>query len=71
MRVWIGDAAQIRAEARVRKQKTDRRDAAHILDSTGEECFSADMDTVPAGTGSGWQLAGIHRHKLRDCCGRG
>jgi transposase len=29
--VWIGDAAQIRAK-QVRKQKTDRRDAAHILD---------------------------------------
>jgi len=29
--VWIGDAARIRAQ-QVRKQKTDRRDAAHILD---------------------------------------
>lgn len=29
--VWIGDAAQIRA-AEVRKQKTDTRDAAHILE---------------------------------------
>ena len=29
--VWIGDAAQIRAK-QVRKQKTDDRDAAHILD---------------------------------------
>ncbi len=29
--VWVGDAAQIRAR-QVRKQKTDRRDAAHILD---------------------------------------
>ena len=28
--VWMGDAAQIRASY-VRKQKTDRRDAAHIL----------------------------------------
>ncbi len=28
---WIGDAALLRA-SRVRKQKTDRRDAAHILD---------------------------------------
>jgi transposase len=28
--VWIGDAAQIRA-GYVRKQKTDRRDAAHML----------------------------------------
>src|SRR5579863_2325127 len=29
--VWVGDAAKIRAK-QVRKQKTDRRDAAHILD---------------------------------------
>ena len=29
--LWIGDAAQIRASA-VRKQKTDERDAAHLLD---------------------------------------
>jgi transposase len=29
--LWIGDAAQIRA-AMVRKQKTDTRDAAHLLD---------------------------------------
>ena len=28
--VWIGDAAQIRASY-VRKQKTDRRDAAHLV----------------------------------------
>ena len=29
--VWVGDAAQIRAR-QVRKQKTDRRDAAHLLE---------------------------------------
>src|SRR6266446_9363447 len=29
--LWIGDAAQIRASM-VRKQKTDARDAAHLLD---------------------------------------
>lgn len=29
--VWVGDAARIRAK-QVRKQKTDRRDAAHILE---------------------------------------
>jgi len=28
--VWIGDAAQIRASY-VRQQKTDKRDAAHLL----------------------------------------
>ena len=29
--LWVGDAAQIRAQV-VRKQKTDSRDAVHILD---------------------------------------
>ena len=29
--LWVGDAAEIRA-AMVRKQKTDSRDACHILD---------------------------------------
>ena len=29
--VWIGDAAEIRASV-VRKQKTDQRDAAHVLE---------------------------------------
>ena len=36
--LWIGDAAQIRA-AMVRKQKTDARDAAHILQLLVEERF--------------------------------
>jgi transposase len=31
--LWIGDAAEIRAK-QVRKQKTDRQDAQHILTST-------------------------------------
>src|SRR3974377_2154101 len=34
--LWIGDAAQIRA-AMVRKQKTDARDAAHLLQLLGGE----------------------------------
>jgi transposase len=33
--VWIGDAAQIRASY-VRKQKTDKRDARHILKKFGD-----------------------------------
>jgi len=37
--VWMGDAAEIRASY-VRKQKTDRRDAAHIL-SPLPECRPA------------------------------
>jgi len=36
--LWIGDAAQIRA-AMVRKQKTDARDAAHVLQLLVEERF--------------------------------
>jgi transposase len=36
--VWIGDAAQIRA-AYVRKQKTDKRDAAHVLKLLLEDRF--------------------------------
>ena len=38
--VWIGDAAQIRASY-VRKQKTDRRDAKHILQLLVEDDFRA------------------------------
>ena len=36
--MWIGDAAQIRASM-VRKQKTDARDAAHLLQLLVEERF--------------------------------
>ncbi len=36
--VWVGDAAQIRASY-VRKQKTDKRDAAHILKLLAEGRF--------------------------------
>jgi transposase len=36
--LWLGDAAQIRAKA-VRKQKTDRRDAEHILQLLLEDRF--------------------------------
>lgn len=36
--LWIGDAAQIRASM-VRKQKTDARDAAHLLDLLMSERF--------------------------------
>jgi len=36
--LWLGDAAQIRAKV-VRKQKTDRRDAEHILQLLLEERF--------------------------------
>ena len=36
--LWVGDPAQIKA-ARVRKQKTDRRDAGHILKLMVEDRF--------------------------------
>jgi transposase len=36
--LWIGDAAQIRASV-VRKQKTDARDAAHLLELLRSERF--------------------------------
>ncbi len=36
--LWIGDAAQIRASM-VRKQKTDARDAAHLLDLLSSDRF--------------------------------
>ncbi len=41
--VWVGDAAQIRASY-VRKQKTDKRDAAHILRLLLENRFSEDVE---------------------------
>jgi len=59
--VWIGDAAQIRASY-VRKQKTDRRDAAHILKLLIEGRFPR-LWTPSAEQRNLRQLL-IHRHKL-------
>lgn len=59
--VWIGDAAQIRASY-VRKQKTDRRDAAHILRLLVEGRFPR-LWRPSAGERDVRQLL-IHRHKL-------
>ena len=42
--IWIGDAAQIRASY-VRKQKTDKRDAAHILKLVVEGRFPRLVDS--------------------------
>jgi transposase len=44
--IWIGDAAQIRASF-VRKQKTDKRDAAHILKLVVEGAVSTVVDAGP------------------------
>jgi transposase len=59
--VWIGDAAQIRASY-VRKQKTDKRDAAHILKLLMEGRFPR-LWIPDAGVRDLRQLL-IHRHKL-------
>ncbi len=58
--LWFGDAAKIRASV-VRKQKTDRRDAEHLLQLLMEKRFpriwvpSLEVRDV-------WQLL-VHRHK--------
>ena len=59
--VWVGDAAQIRASY-VRKQKTDKRDAAHILHLLLENRFPR-IWRPTAGERDLRQLL-IHRHKL-------
>ena len=59
--VWVGDAAQIRASY-VRKQKTDRRDAGHILKLLMEGRFPR-LWTPSAEQRDLRQLL-IHRHKL-------
>jgi transposase len=59
--VWIGDAAQIRASY-VRKQKTDKRDAMHILKLLMEDRFPR-LWTPTAEMRNERQLV-IHRHKL-------
>ena len=59
--VWVGDAAKIRASY-VRKQKTDKRDAAHILTLLLEGRFPR-LWTPSAEQRDLRQLL-IHRHKL-------
>jgi transposase len=59
--VWIGDAAEIRASY-VRRQKTDRRDAGHILRLLMENRFPR-LWTPTAEQRDLRQLL-IHRHKL-------
>jgi transposase len=59
--VWIGDAAQIRASY-VRKQKTDKRDAAHILQLLVEGRFPRLW--VPDREQRDLRQLLIHRHKL-------
>jgi transposase len=59
--VWIGDAAQIRASY-IRKQKTDRRDARHILQLLLDGRFPRIW--VPSAEMRDHRQLLIHRHKL-------
>ena len=59
--VWVGDAAQIRASY-VRKQKTDKRDAAHVLKLLLEDRFPRIW--VPNGEERDLRQLLLHRHKL-------
>ena len=59
--VWVGDAAQIRASY-VRKQKTDKRDAAHILKLLVEGRFPRLW--MPSAEQRDLRQLLIHRHKL-------
>lgn len=59
--VWVGDAAQIRASY-VRQQKTDRRDAAHILKLLLEGRFPRLW--MPSAEQRDLRQLLLHRHKL-------
>ena len=59
--VWVGDAAQIRASY-VRKQKTDKRDAGHILKLLVEGRFPRLW--MPSAEQRDLRQLLIHRHKL-------
>ena len=59
--LWVGDAAEIRA-ARVRKQKTDSRDAQHILDLLLTNRFPRIW--TPSPTERDLRQLLRHRHKL-------
>ena len=59
--IWIGDAAQIRASY-VRKQKTDKRDAAHILKLLIEGRFPRIW--APDREQRDLRQLVLHRHKL-------
>lgn len=59
--LWIGDAAQIRASY-VRRQKTDRRDASHILKLLLEQRFPRIWVPNPQQRDQRQLL--VHRHRL-------
>lgn len=59
--LWIGDAARIRAMA-VRRQKTDRRDALHLLELMIQDRFPRIWVPTPKIRDTRQLL--VHRHKL-------
>jgi len=59
--LWIGDASEIRAR-RVRKQKTDRQDAQHILQLLMENRFPKIW--VPSGENRDLRQLLWHRHRM-------
>src|ERR1700752_1083916 len=59
--LWVGDAAEIHA-ARVRKQKTDSRDACHLLDLLLQNRFPRIW--VPSPKERDVRQLLRHRHKL-------
>lgn len=59
--LWVGDAARIRASA-VRRQKTDARDAAHLLELMLQDRFPRIWVPSPAERDLRQLL--LHRHKL-------
>jgi transposase len=59
--LWVGDAAQIRAQV-VRQQKTDRNDAAHLLELLCTDRFPRIWVPTPAERDARQLLR--HRHKL-------
>jgi transposase len=59
--LWIGDAAEIRAR-RVRKQKTDRQDAQHILQLLVEDRFP--QIWVPSWENRDLRQLLWHRHRM-------
>src|ERR1017187_5111231 len=58
--LWMGDAAQVRASV-VRKQKTDRRDAGHLVDLLLDDCFPKIW--VPSLEVRDVRQLLVHRHK--------
>ena len=61
LELWIGDAAEIRAK-RVRKQKTDRQDAQHILSLLLEDRFP--QIWVPSWENRDLRQLLWHRHRM-------